>query len=63
MRQQHLLPINVRIIYKLLVTTHLAYIDVNKSFIYTDTCISSQDTNIPREIYKAIFKSGSTETT
>ena len=25
MRQQHLLPINIRIIYKLLVTTHLAY--------------------------------------
>ena len=42
MRQQHLLPINFRIIYKLLVTTHFAF---------------SQNPDIPREINKAIFKS------
>ena len=38
MRQQHLLPINFRIIYKLLVTTHFAY--HHKTPIYLATLIT-----------------------
>ena len=47
MPQQHLLSINFHIIYKLLFKSHCAYY---------------HDTDIPREINKAIFKSESTET-